>query len=252
MKFVAFFLVMVLVSGCGYKPSAKFSRAVVGEKISTSVAISLIDPENTVIIKDAVDAAIIKVFHASLVPKNISQTHLTLGLSNPSYSPIQYDSDGFIVAYRATVNLNILRKTAEVSKNYVVKGTYDFSVTPNAIITDKERFDAIKFSSEKAIRSFVAQVSAEGARKESNEKSTISEMEEQEVLVKPDLKEKQVLKEEITPVDLKPEVKEKEAVNPVRPVTLKLDAIEKAYQMERDGLISEEEFKTMKNNILTE
>ena len=164
MKLVAFALIIALFSGCGYKPSAKFSRAVVGEKISTSVKISLIDPENTVIIKDAVDSAIIEVFHASLVPEDVSQTHLVLGLSDPSYSPIQYDSDGFIVAYRTTVNLKILRKTKDISKNYLVKGTYDFSITPNAVITDKERFDAIKFSAEKAIKSFVAQVSAEGAR----------------------------------------------------------------------------------------
>ena len=166
MKLVSFLLVLVLFSGCGYKPSAKFSRAVVGEKISTSVKISLIDPENTVIIKDAVDAAIIEVFHASLVPKNLSQTHLLLGLSNPSYAPIQYDSDGFIIAYRATVSLNITRQTDDKSKNYIATGTYDFSITPNAIITDKERFDAIKFSAVKAVKSFVAQVSAEGARAE--------------------------------------------------------------------------------------
>jgi len=165
MKFFAFVLVTLLLSGCGYSPSAKFSRVVVGDKISTSVKISLIDPENTVIIKDAVDAAIIQVFHASLVSKDMSQTHLVLSLSDPSYSPIQYDSDGFIVAYRTTVSLNILRKTEDESKHYNVKGTYDFSITPNAVITDKDRFDAIKFSSEKAIRSFVAQVSAEGARK---------------------------------------------------------------------------------------
>ena len=51
-----------------------------------------------------------------------------------------------------------------MSKNYSTNGTYDFSVSPNAVLTDQERFDAIKFSSEKAIKSFIAQVSAEGAR----------------------------------------------------------------------------------------
>ena len=167
MKLLSFLLITLLFSGCGYVPSAKFSRVVVGDSISTSVKISIIDPENTVIIKDAVDSAIIEVFHASLVPKEISKTHLTIGLSNPSYSAIQYDSDGFIVAYRTTVSLSILRDTkgSTEKKKYTARGTYDFSVTPNAVITDQERFDAIKFGSVKAIKSFVAQVSAEGARK---------------------------------------------------------------------------------------
>lgn len=231
MRVIAFVLIIALLSGCGYRPSAKFSRAVVGEKISTSVNISLIDPENTVIIKDAVDAAIIKVFHASLVPKTMSQTHLILSLSDPSYAAIQYDSDGFIVAYRATVLLKILRKTADISKNYVVKGTYDFSVTPNAIITDKERFDAIKFSSEKAIRAFVAQVSAEGARKKSNENRNAPDIEEKEVSTKSD-------------VTVKKSTKSATSVNS------RLEALEKAHQMKIDGLISDEEFEKMKYDIL--
>ena len=157
---------MLLFSACGYKPSAKFSRQVVGQKISTSVVISSVDPENTVIIKDAVDAAVIEVFHASLTTRELSQTHLELRLTNPSYTPIQYDADGFIVAYRTTVSLNIKRTTDKITKNYIVRGTYDFSIMPNAIITDKDRFDAIRESSAKAIKSFVAQVSAEGAREE--------------------------------------------------------------------------------------
>jgi len=164
MKIIYIALIMVLFTACGYSPSAKFSREIVGEKISTSVVISAVDPENTVIIKDAVDAAVIEVFHASLVSKEFSSTHLVLTLGTPSYSPVQYDSDGFIVAYRTTINLGIVKETEGKSKKYIAKGTYDFSVTANAVITDKERFDAIKFSSAKAIKSFVAQISAEGAR----------------------------------------------------------------------------------------
>ena len=164
MRIISLVLVMLLFSACGYKPSAKFSRQVVGQKISTSVVISAVDPENTVIIKDAVDAAVIEVFHASLTTKDLSKTHLTLRLSDPSYSPIQYNSDGFVVAYRTTVHLNIVRTTNGVNKNYTARGTYDFTIAPNAIISDKERFEAIRESSTKAIKSFVAQVSAEGAR----------------------------------------------------------------------------------------
>jgi len=164
MKWISILLVTLLFSACGYTPSAKFSREVVGESISTSVNISAIDPENTVIIKDAVDSAIIEVFHASLTDRETSKTHLELTLGNPSYSPIQYDKDGFVVSYRTSISLSINRITDEKSKSYSAKGTYDFAITPNAIVSDKQRFDAIKFSSVKAIRSFVAQVSAEGAR----------------------------------------------------------------------------------------
>lgn len=135
-----------------------------GEKISTSITISAQDPENTVIIKDAVDEAIIEVFHASLRDRENSDTHLALSIANPSYSPIVYDSDGFVIGYRMSVTLSIIRLHNGVSKKYSVRGTHDFSVEANAVVTDQERFEAIRFSATKAIRSFVAKVSAEGAR----------------------------------------------------------------------------------------
>ena len=153
------------MDGCGYKPSAKYSREVTGEKISTSVKISQADPENTVVIKDAVDAAILQVFHASLTSRERSDTHLDISISNPTYIPVQYNNQGFVIGYRATIYLNVVRHTAEITKSYSAKGTYDFAIAPNAIITDQERFKAIKNSSVKAIISFIAQVSAEGKTK---------------------------------------------------------------------------------------
>ena len=156
--------VAIVFSSCGYKPSSKFAREVVGEKISTSIVISSSDPENSVIIKNAIDSAIIMTFHASLRQRADSDTHLELSTSTPVYVPIEYDANGFIIAYRMSIILNIKRYNKGVSKVYISKGTYDFSITPNAIVTDQERFDAIKFSAHKAIRSFIAQVSAEGSR----------------------------------------------------------------------------------------
>ncbi|MEA1892638.1 MAG: hypothetical protein U9N33_08010 [Campylobacterota bacterium] len=163
-----FFSLLIILSfvSCGYKPSAKFSRGIVGEKISTSITISAHDPENTVIIKDAVDQAVIEVFHASLCDRKTSTTHLALSIAKPSYTPIVYDDNGFVVGYRMMVHLNIIKYHSGVSKKYHAVGTHDFTVEPNAVVTDQVRFEAIKYSSEKAIRSFVAQVSAEGARAE--------------------------------------------------------------------------------------
>nr|WP_275851884.1 LPS assembly lipoprotein LptE [Sulfurimonas sp. SAG-AH-194-C20] len=155
---------LINLIGCGYKPSAKFARDILGNKISTDVSISKTDPENSVIIKDAVDKAIIEIFHASLVERRYADTHLMLSISVPSYKPLQYDTNGFIISYRATITLKISRETNDMKKNYISVGTYDFSIVPNAVLTEQERFDAIKFSSFKAISAFVAQVSAEGSQ----------------------------------------------------------------------------------------
>ncbi|MBN2815571.1 MAG: hypothetical protein JXQ67_02745 [Campylobacterales bacterium] len=155
---------LIFFSACGYKPSSKYARSVVGEKVSTSIVISSQDPENTVVIKDAVDSAIIEVFHASLVDKSYADTNLLFSISPPTYTPVQYDNNGFIIGYRATIMMRVERTTKESKRNYNSRGTYDFAVDPNAVITDQDRFNAIKFSATKAIASFIAQVSAEGSR----------------------------------------------------------------------------------------
>lgn len=171
MKYILITVIILMLSACGYTPSAKNARVVVGDSISTQVIISSIDPENSVIVKDGIDTAIYEVFHASLVSKKISNTHLIITLSRPSYRPVQYDKDGFVVAYRTTVNLGIEKNTKnEENKKYRVRGTFDFSITPNSIISDKQRFDAIRASSIKAIKSFVAKISAEGSRTNKQEK----------------------------------------------------------------------------------
>jgi len=157
-------LVVSLLTACGYKPSAKYARSVMGEKISTSIYVSKTDPENSVIVKDAVDRAVIEVFHASLTDKKHSNAHLSLRISNPSYSALQYDTNGYIISYRARITLYITRESKNLRKKYTTTGTYDFSVDPNAVLTDQQRFDAIKYSSIKAISAFVAQVSAEGSQ----------------------------------------------------------------------------------------
>jgi hypothetical protein len=164
----SFIVLFALLGGCGYKPSSQFSRQSIGQSVSTTVQISAMDPENTVIIKDAVDSAIIEVFRTSLTTKDKSDTHLTLNMSNPSYSPIQYNSNGYVVAYRMTLNLHIIKTHNAVSKSYSARGTYDFTVEPNAVVTDQQRFDAIRLSAIKAIASFVAQIAAEGARSNYN------------------------------------------------------------------------------------
>lgn len=164
LRLFVLFALIIFISGCGYKPSAHYARKVIGKKISTHVNISAQDPQNTVLIKDAVDSAIVEIFHASLTDDIHANTKLTFSLTPPRYSAIQYNTDGYVIAYRATIILKILRESKNVKKTYSAKGTYDFSVVPNAVITDQERFDAIKFSSIKAISSFIAQVSAEGSK----------------------------------------------------------------------------------------
>ncbi len=163
-EILLFVMIVSLFISCGYKPSAKYARNVLGKSVSTTVVISKEDPENSVLVKDAVDTALIDTFHASLTTRKKSQTHLNITISNPTYTPIQYDANGFVIAYRMKINLNITLYHDGKAQKYSASGYYDFAVTPNAIITDQQRFDAIRYAASKAIEAFIAKLSSTGAK----------------------------------------------------------------------------------------
>jgi len=158
------FLVTVLVfSGCGYAPAAYYAKNVLGESVSTEVVISMEDPQNTVIIKDAVDTAVITKFRTRLAPKNVAQTHLKISIASVTFTPLRYDVNGYVITYRTTVMMQFDRTAENEKGSYTTKGIYDFAIEPNAIITDQARFDAISQGARKGIDSFIAQVAAQGA-----------------------------------------------------------------------------------------
>jgi hypothetical protein len=156
-----------MMAGCGYKPSSYETKKVMGETVSTEVVISMTDPENTVVLKDALDEAVIRRFQTSLRHRHSAETHLKIELRNVVFSALQFDSNGYIVAYRTTINLVITRETKDLTKRYRAVGNYDFTISSNAIITDQQRYEAIQKSAIKALDSFIAQVAAEGSRQKS-------------------------------------------------------------------------------------
>jgi hypothetical protein len=165
-KLVAFLITVILLGGCGYKAASHYAKSVVGDKISTQVYVSLQDPQNAVIIKDAVDHAVITRFKGQLCDRSVSQTHLAITISDIKFKPLKYDTNGYVIGYQTDVFMQVLRTTGELSKTYLSRGSYDFAIRANAIISEKARFEAIKNGAQKAIDSFIAQVSSETLQKE--------------------------------------------------------------------------------------
>jgi len=162
-KVFAAFLLLLFTAGCGYLPASKQARKVVGDKIFVEVIVSLQDPENAVLIKDAARKAVVTRFHSSLVPQAQAKTTLWIELTGISFTPLQYDTNGYVIVYRANINTNVTRRKNAEKKSYNTRGSYDFAIEPNAVITDNQRFEAIRRASLKAIDAFIAQVGAEGA-----------------------------------------------------------------------------------------
>ncbi|MCH9814012.1 MAG: hypothetical protein K0U47_08740 [Epsilonproteobacteria bacterium] len=144
---------------CGYKPTSHYTQQVLGEKVYTEVTISLEDPENSVLIKDAVNEAIVNQFHADIVPKDQADSKLYVTLKSVSFVPIQYDKNGYVIAYKTYVGMrtdyiDIHNKRRVINTN----GDFDFPIESNSIISDGKRFEAIRFASEKAFDSLRSKI----------------------------------------------------------------------------------------------
>ncbi len=163
-KILGTFLLIFLISGCGYMPASKQARKVVGEKLFVEVTVPLEDPENAVILKDAMQKAVVTRFHSSLVSENEAKTTLMIVMNSIAFRPLQYNENGYIIVYRAAIIIGVTRESEGKKKAYTSLGNYDFTIEPNAVITDTQRFEAISKASLKALDSFIAQVGAEGTR----------------------------------------------------------------------------------------
>lgn len=150
--------------GCGYKPSSYYTKQIIGDKIYAKVFIDVKDPENSVLIKDAINEAIVTKFKSSITD-NIADANseFLIKFKSKSFDPIAYDKDGYVVSYKAKVSLNItyIDKFGK-RDSFDVKGTYDFPIEANSVISDTKRFEAIKFASYKAISEFISKIAVKG------------------------------------------------------------------------------------------
>ena len=163
MKTLGLFLGLLLLTGCGYKPSAYYAKNVLGEKVYVEVVVSASDPENAVIVKDALLQALISRFRVKLKRQSKSDTQMRVKMGALSFTPIEFDESGYVVAQRCVASLSVKRTYKKVSKNYGVSGSYDFAIEPNGVVSETQRFNAIRFASLKAIDALVTQLAVEGS-----------------------------------------------------------------------------------------
>lgn len=171
-KFFGFFLVVLFISGCGYKPSAHYTQEALGERIHVSVSISRKDPKNSVLIKDAVNESVITRLGGKLSDKESADTELYVSIGSISFASLLYNTEGYTTSYKATVSLNIKYKRKDgKSENFSTSGEYDFNVAEDeltgvtsSVISDVNRFEAIKYASLDALNEFISKIAVKGMK----------------------------------------------------------------------------------------
>jgi len=162
----SFYFLLFTFSGCGYKPSSHYAKNKIKGKVYVDVDINLEDPKNTVLIKDAMNEVVVSRFKSQLVYDKLeADTLIKLKLNSVSLKEIQYDKQGYVKLYRATVSIKVIYKGSGTSGTVTVSGSYDFTVDDDTVISDTKRFEAIKVASSKALEEITSKFAIESFKK---------------------------------------------------------------------------------------
>lgn len=160
MKFLLSSFFILLLIGCGYKPSSYYAKNAITGNVYVELKVDINNAQNSVYVKDAMNEMILNQFEASLTEdKSIADTLVTVLLSSVSHSALSTDSDGYTNSYRTTVNISIIyEKRDEKIKSLSVSDYYDYTVETDSGITDQKKNTAVKIASTKALSNIFSKI----------------------------------------------------------------------------------------------
>ena len=149
-------------NACGYRPSVNYAKQELRGNVFVKLNVSLEDPRNSVLIKDAVTKILIQKIGSNMVDnEKDTDVVMDLGINNATFSTLQYDKDGYNKLYRAVVVIGVkyFRKdNVNKVKSFTVDGEHDFAIERGASINDSHRFDAITKASDKAVTEILSRI----------------------------------------------------------------------------------------------
>jgi uncharacterized lipoprotein YehR (DUF1307 family) len=162
------FSISLSIIGCaGYKPSSYYAKKEMEGNVFVKMTISLEDPKNSVLVKDAMNKLLIQKLGSKLV-NNESNADVIMNvvIDSVSMQSLQYDRLGYNKLYRAIViiKVNYYRKDDGIRKSFSVDGEHNFSVDDGATITETKRFDAITTAADRALSEVLSNIAVSSFR----------------------------------------------------------------------------------------
>jgi hypothetical protein len=157
---------LLFLNGCGYKPASTYAKEAISGNVFVTLKIDLENPENSVMIKDAVDEIIIRQFGGHLVyNKENADSTVNIDIKNVSFDEIQFDTTGYVKTYRATVDIGVKYDGPKQKGDVSVSDFYDFSVDSESIISDERKTQAVKMAANKALTNLFSKIAVQSFKK---------------------------------------------------------------------------------------
>ncbi len=163
--------VLIFLAGCGYKPSTHYTQNVFDDTVYVNVIVAPDEPENAVYVKDALHRMVITRFGGRIVPKAQAESVITASYNGTSFSPVSYDSNGYITRYRATIRMQF-RLDRKKGKGFRrnISSTVEENIGASSTLSSALRIQAIRVGMARALDQFLAYAAAEGVLREEKTK----------------------------------------------------------------------------------
>ncbi|MDY0051488.1 MAG: LPS assembly lipoprotein LptE [Aliarcobacter sp.] len=158
--FFTFSITFSLVS-CGYKPLSYYAKKEMEGNVFVKLNVSLVDPKNSVLVKDAVNKLLIQKLDSSLVnSEENADVIMNVSIDSVNIETLSYDTDGYNKLYNTVVviGINYFRKDNGIKKSFTVEGEYDFSIDDGTTITETKRYDSISNAADKALDEVLSKI----------------------------------------------------------------------------------------------
>lgn len=163
------FLVLFL-SACGYKPSSHYAKEQVQGNVFVNLEVDLEDPQNAVLIKDAMNEIIVHRLDSKIVyDRKLADTVMDVKLNSVSVSVLQDDAQGFNKLFNVAVNVRVKYTTGTKSETFSVSGDTDYSVAnadDSSTLDSNERFVAVRQAASKALEEVISRIAVNSFKKE--------------------------------------------------------------------------------------
>lgn len=153
----------LIISGCGYKPVSKYSENILGHRVFVDVKIDSIEPDNGVFLKEEVMRTLRTRLDSEVVSSRKDADSVILIPSYRfSYSPLNYDSNGYVIRYRVHTAITVDIITRKGKYHKVIKVDEDVGIKASSLTSSVARDTAIQYSIRKAMDKLIAFIAQKG------------------------------------------------------------------------------------------
>ena len=159
-------ITLVMITACGYKPSAHMIKHVFADTVYVEVVVDRVEPENAPYVKDEMNRLVYTRFKGRVTSKEEAKSQIRIIYAGSTFTPLAYE-EGYVTRYRANINVRFYMVTKEGKLNKTISSVVESDIQASSLTSSALRTDAIRKGLGKALDEFLAYVSAKGMLKES-------------------------------------------------------------------------------------